>query len=113
MTGRKGDVLRWCPRVLGICVAVFIGLFALDSVGDGIVPFLIHLIPAFALLAVALVSYRWEWIGGIVFTGLGIVYAVGARRHLDWVLIISGPLILTGLLFFLSRRARRRTGASS
>jgi hypothetical protein len=107
MTAGMRGFLRWCPRVLGICVALFIGLFALDAVSEGVGPFLIHLIPTFVLLAVVALSWRREWIGGAVFTGLGIVYGVGARAHPDWIMIISGPLVLVGALYLLSRSARR------
>jgi hypothetical protein len=106
MTDRIRGILRWVPRVLGICVALFIGLFALDSVSEGIGPFLMHLIPTFVLLAVVAIAWRREWIGGAVFTGLGLAYGVSARAHPDWVMIIAGPMVLVGALYLLSRSTR-------
>jgi len=35
---------------------------------------------------------------------LGVFYAVITTRHPDWILAISGPLFVVGMLFFLSWR---------
>ncbi|RPH91931.1 MAG: hypothetical protein EHM72_18180, partial [Calditrichaeota bacterium] len=77
--GRK--LLYWSPRVLCIVFAAFTALFAMD-VFDGSRGFLetllalfMHLIPTFALIAVLVVSWRWEWIGGVVFILLAVLYA--------------------------------------
>jgi hypothetical protein len=83
-------------------MALFIGLFALDALGEGIVPFLIHLIPTFVLLIVVALAWRWPWVGGVVFVALALLYGIEARRHLDWILIIGGPLLVVGVLFFAS-----------
>ncbi len=99
----------WGPRLLGVLVSLFIGLFALDAFSEG-KPFLealpdvvIHLIPAVLLLAVVAVSFRWEWIGAVVFIGLAVLYAATmAKGHLDWMLLISGPLVVVGALFLWS-----------
>jgi hypothetical protein len=107
-------LLLWGPRGLGILVCVFIGLFALDTFSEGkpfteaLSAFLIHLIPALVLLAIVGVSWRWEWFGGVTFIGLAIWYAVIAKRHPDWVLVISGPLFVVGTLFLLSWRHKAR-----
>lgn len=66
-------LLRWLPRALGIVVCGYIALFASDSFSNDL-PFArqlrdfgIHLIPALVLVAVVVLSWRREWIGGSVF----------------------------------------------
>src|SRR5687767_3851348 len=93
------SLLLWSPRIVGILVTLFIGMFALDAFSEGkpffqaLPDFLIHLIPALVLLALVVASFRREWIGGVAFIGLAVLYAVTmSRGHVDWMLTISGPL---------------------
>jgi hypothetical protein len=99
-------VLLWSPRILGILMSLFVGMFALDACSEGkpivqaILDFVIHLTPAVVLLVLVVASFRWEWIGGLAFIGLAIVYALTmSRARLDWMLLISGPLTIMGALF--------------
>ncbi len=100
-------MLLWSPRILGISVAVFLGTFALDAVYEGVVAFVIHLVPALFLLIVVAVSWRWQWVGGVVFVGLALTYALTTLNRVDWILTISGPLLVVGLLFLWSWRHHR------
>jgi hypothetical protein len=61
-----------------------------------------------------LIASRWEWIGGILFLALGILYIVIFRGPSDWpaYLTISGPLFLVGILFLLNWRLRVEPEAS-
>jgi hypothetical protein len=109
MDATSARLLLWSPRILGILVSLFIGMFALDAFNEGkpffqaILDFVIHLIPAVVLLALVVASFRWEWIGGVAFIGLAIVYAMTmSRDRLDWMLLISGPLAIVGALFVWS-----------
>ena len=58
------------------------------------------------LLVVLALSWRWEWIGGILFPALGGLYLVTCWGRFHWsaYLIIAGPLFLVGTLFLLSWR---------
>ena len=111
------DRLRlWSPRILGILASIFIGMFALDAFGtagpmrEAFPDFLVHLIPAATVLALVIVSWRWEWIGGLAFAGLAISYSlIVGREHADWALVISGPLLILGGLYFWSWQHRRLT----
>jgi len=102
-------LLLWSPRVLCIIFAAFISMFAMD-IFDGshgflqtIVGLLIHLIPTFLIVAVLLLSWRWEWIGAVVYIGLGIFYALTTGYgRITWILGISGPLLVIGILFLIS-----------
>jgi hypothetical protein len=105
-------LLFWTPRVLCVLFAVFISLFALDVFGEGytfwemILGFLIHLIPTGIVLVVLAISWRWEWVGGILFIALGTAYLVTSWNKFHWsaYVVISGPLFLIGVLFLISWR---------
>lgn len=100
----------WAPRVLGLALAGFLGLFALDafapgkSLGSALVEFVIHLLPAVAVCAVVALAWQRAWIGAIAFAGLAVAYAVMVPSRPDWILIISGPLLVAAILFFWSWR---------
>jgi len=62
---------------------------------------LIHLIPTAAIIVILMLSWRWEWIGGLVFINAGIVYIIMTPSHPTWWLPIAGPLFLISVLFFV------------
>lgn len=112
-------VLYWSPRIICMLAILFIGVFALDSfspsliLGQQIVAFLMHLIPSFVLLALLFVAWKWEFIGGIIFTILGIlcspfIFMLNYRmNHSVWmstgiILTITFPFIIVGILFIVS-----------
>ena len=103
-------MLLWTPRVLGIAVCAFLGIFALDAFSEGIpLPhvlgdFLIHLLPALVLLGTVAIAWHREWVGAVVFVAAAAWYSFIARRHLDWVLGVAGPLLVVGALFAWSWR---------
>jgi hypothetical protein len=108
MTSRSRKLLQLSPRILGILVCLFLGMFSLDAFGSGktfvaaIADFAIHLTPALILLAVVVVAWRWEWVGALVFIGVAVAYAFSVRTHISWIPVISGPLLIVGMLFFWS-----------
>lgn len=102
-------LLLWSPRILCIMFATFISLFAMD-IFDGshsfmqtLIGLLMHLIPTILIVGVLILSWRWEWIGAVVYNGLGIFYMLNTGfGKFSWILIISGPLFLIGILFLIS-----------
>jgi hypothetical protein len=114
--------LFWTPRILGIIAFLFIELFSLDVFGQGsvlsqIIGFLIHSIPAFILLAILLVAWKWETIGGILYiiAGFGLLslYIISGIKEFHWYLIvwaiqISFPVFLTGILFLVHAQKVRK-----
>ena len=102
-------ILFWSPRVLGILIAIFVSLFALDVFGEGysfwetITALAMHLIPTLVILIVLGIAWRWEWTGGFLFVALGVLYITlfWEPSNLPAYLIISGPLFLVGILFLL------------
>lgn len=112
-------VLFWGPRILCILFAVFVSLFALDVFSEGwgfwqtILALVMHLVPTYVVVFALVIAWRWEWVGALLFTGLGVFYLVGTWRRFPWIthLAIAGPLFLVGVLFGVSRvyRAEPRT----
>ncbi len=60
-------ILYWSPRILGVLIAIFVSLFALDVFGEGysfwetIAALAMHLIPTLVILVVLVIAWRWEW----------------------------------------------------
>jgi hypothetical protein len=110
-----GQILFWAPRILGILFAIFISIFALDVFDAGygfwetLLALGMHLIPTGLVLVILLLAWRWAWLGGILFPVLGLLYLVTAWGRFDWsaYVVISGPLILEGILFLVDWRYRK------
>jgi hypothetical protein len=110
MKATSKRLLFWTPRVLCLLFAAFISIFALDVFEEGfggwktVVALLMHLIPTFLVLLVLAVSWRWEWVGALLFGGLAVGYVAlfWGRFHWSAYAAISGPLCLVGLLFFFN-----------
>ena len=111
MRSTSTQLLVWAPRLVGLTVCLFLGLFALDafderqSLARSLADFTLHLLPVLMLVTIVLLSWRRPWIGGIVFIAVAVLYAtVLARGRLDWITVIAGPLFVVGLLFLWSWR---------
>ena len=112
-------LFQWLPRIICVLAILFVSLFAADAFAPGLTiwqqlgDFLLHLIPSFILLALLLVAWKWELIGGIIFILLGIVlspfiFMLNYNRNqslgisLGIILCITFPFIVAGILFILS-----------
>jgi hypothetical protein len=122
MTKPVKRLLFWTPRILCILLAVFVSLFSFDVFGEGysfwktILALLMHLIPTGIILIVLAVSWRWEWVGAIIFSVLGVLYIVMFWGRFKWhvyLLTISGPLFLVGFLFLINWLYRKQIRAGS
>jgi hypothetical protein len=119
------QVFHWIPRIICILAILFISLFAADSFApeltlkEQLVGFLIHLIPSFILLLLLVVTWKWEFVGGIIFTIIGTVmspfvfmmnynmnHSIG--MSLGIVALITVPFILTGILFIISHYLKKK-----
>ena len=115
------QLLFWTPRILCLLFAAFISIFAADVFDAGygfwktILALLIHLIPTGIILVILAISWRWEWVGGILFTALGALYLImfWGRFHWSVYLCIAGPLFLVGVLFFLNWLSRKKLRTST
>lgn len=105
--------LRWTSRILAICFAVFTSIFAFDVFSQGIkfpellIAFIIHLTPAILILLLVAISWNHEWVGGIVYMALGILYIIAEWGKMEWIMVISVPLVLIGFLFLISWYERK------
>ena len=114
MPERSRRWILWLPRTLAILVCLFLSLFALDALGsaapfrDVLAEFSLHIAPMLVLLAVVAVAWRWEWVGACVFTALAVAYTYVARDHVSWVLSISVPLLVVGVLYGWSWRYHKQ-----
>jgi hypothetical protein len=59
------------------------------------------------------ISWRWEWVGGILLIGSGIYYIVTNLNHIYWCVAIGGPPILTGALFLINWHYRKELRIST
>ena len=117
-------ILHWTPRIVCILAILFISIFALDSfrpdltIWQQIGAFLMHLIPSFVLLALLIVAWKWEYIGGIIFILIGLGFSPIIFMHnykmngsiwmsLGLILSITIPFIIVGILFIVSHFKKR------
>ena len=100
-------ILFWAPRILSIILILFLSMFALDVFTESqdfwtlLGALLIHLTPSFILIIAVILAWKWEWIGAVIFLGAGLLYLFTTLQRMDWVLFISGPLIIVGILYLL------------
>ena len=115
----------WAPRILGILAILFISMFALDAfqpdmtIWEQLRDFLMHLIPSFVLLAIFLLAWKRELIGGIIFLAIGLVLTPLIYIHnynmngsvwmsLGVIVIITFPFILMGILFIIDHKINKK-----
>lgn len=128
----KVKLFHWLPRIVCILAILFISMFALDSFAPGLSlgqqlgAFFMHLIPSFVLIAILVVAWKWELVGGLIFAliGLGLspfIYSLNHNRNgmtvsnsLFVVLVINIPFVVVGGLFiashFLKKKATKDAG---
>lgn len=120
----SGKVIFLLPRILCMLAILFISVFALDaldpelSLWQQIVGFLIHLIPSFILIAILVLAWKREFIGGIIFILLGlgfspIIYSHNYKMNQSFGLslliisLITLPFVIVGILFLISHYQKK------
>jgi hypothetical protein len=107
----------WTPRILSIIFTLFLVLFSFDVFGQGygfwgtVLAFLMHNIPAFILLAVVIISWKREIVGGIAFIAAGLLYIAlnlitiiknGFEwYYVVWIIQISGVAFFIGIMYLV------------
>ncbi len=112
-------VIRWTARILCILAILLLSLLALDSFSSertfwqNAGAFLMHLMPSFVLLAILIVAWKWEYLGGIILIVAAVVFGVFVfsinynQRHvslMESIIIVSMvclPFLLAGILFII------------
>ncbi len=103
-------ITKFVARLLSLLYAVFISIFSLDvfdehlSFWKTVLALFIHLIPTFIILFIFLLSWKKEWLSGILCLLLAIVYFYFSWGKFKWDVycLIAGPLIMIGILYLLS-----------
>lgn len=102
----KNKILYWLPRVLAIAAILFMMVFSLDcfenqGFKDVLTCFIMHNIPAFIIIIVLVIAWKWEFIGGILFLAVflgGSIYFRGFSTN-PAVFVVMTPFLVTGVLF--------------
>jgi ABC-type molybdate transport system permease subunit len=120
MKAGNKKLLTWLPRILVILFAVFVSLFALDVFSEEkgflqtIIALLIHLIPTYIIVIILILSWRRVLIGAVIFPLLGISYLFMGWGRINWpaFALISGPLFIIGILYYLNWIYRKDSHSS-
>jgi hypothetical protein len=118
-------IIHWIPRIICILAILFVSMFALDAFEPGlsfwkqVLGFMIHLIPSFILIALLILAWKMELLGGIIFMAIGLglspfVYIMNYRMNhsvmmsLGIILSITIPFAIVGLLFIISHFLKKK-----
>lgn len=123
MEKKINKYIYWTPRILSIIFICFLALFSLDVISPElsfwqiVVGLFMHNIPVFILLAVLIISWKREIVGGVAFILAGILYIVMILMNMlknsfewymvSWILTIAGPAFIIGILFIVNWRKRQ------
>ena len=114
MKKKLNKYVFWIPRILSTMFILFLMLFSLDvfdmklNLWQTILGLFIHNIPAFILLAVLIISWKYEIVGGVAFILAGFLYLIMiTRNQFEWYMlsysfIIAGPAFLIGIMFLMN-----------
>ena len=123
-------LVHWTPRIICILAILFVSIFAFDAfnsektIWQQIGDFLIHLIPSFVLTILLIIAWKREFIGGIIFILIGLVFSPFIFVHnynmnqsvwmsLMIILMITMPFVIAGILFIVSYKMRKKKPSSS
>jgi hypothetical protein len=118
-------LIHWLPRIICILAILFVSVFALDAfnpektISQQIGGFLIHLIPSFVLTIILIIAWKREFIGGILFTLIGLGFSPFIfihnykMNHSIWmsvliVLTITIPFVIAGILFIMNYKMKKK-----
>ncbi|MFZ4465318.1 MAG: DUF7670 domain-containing protein [Bacteroidales bacterium] len=118
-------VFHWLPRIICILAILFISVFAIDSFAPGLTiwqqigAFLMHMIPSFILLALLVFAWKWELVGGIIFSIIGLALSPLVYIHnydmnhsvgmsLGIIAMITFPFVVVGVLFIVSYSKKKK-----
>ncbi len=106
---KYNTIIKWTARILAMAFAAFISIFAADVFEESLsfwqtaLALTMHLIPTFLIILIIVLSWKWELVGGIAFSALGLTYIIMAWGKFALVayFMISGPLFIMGILFII------------
>ena len=123
------SIIHWTPRIICMLAILLISMFAADAFAPELTiwqqlgAFLMHLIPSFILIALLIVAWKWELIGGVIFTIIGIGLSPLIFQHnyamnqsvstsLIIILMITFPFIVVGILFIISHFMKKKAATN-
>jgi len=119
MKGNK--FIYWAPRILSIIFILFLSLFSLDIFDMNlgfwgiILGLFMHNIPSIILIALLIVAWKYDIVGAIAFISAGILYIMLLLTSsnfelfmLSWILLISLPCFILGILWILSWKNKKK-----
>lgn len=88
--------LRKIVLVLSVLFTAFVGSFALDVLGEEkwLLALSIHLIPTYVLIILTIISWKKEFVGGILWILLGIFFLKMSLHNM----IVAIPSIIIGVV---------------
>lgn len=118
-------IIHWSPRVICILAILTISMFALDAFDPGLTfwqqigGFAMHLVPSFILLVFLIIAWKWELVGGILFTLVGVVLSPfvfkmnynmnqSVSMSIGIIAAITFPFIVVGVLFIISHYLKKK-----
>ncbi len=121
----SAKVLHWTPRILCILAILFLSLFAMDSfspertIWQNLAALMMHLIPSFVLVIILLVAWKWEKVGGVILTLVGLAFSIfifvfnlkrtnSVPTSLLIALMLGIPFVLAGILFIRSHLVKKQ-----
>jgi hypothetical protein len=114
-------VILWTPRVLAMALALFLAMFAMDVYLEGndfwktTEAFVLHLIPAFCVIAILVIGWRRDGLSSIGFLILSIAYfiAFSGWKNFPSALILVLPPLGISLAFYARMRLRLNQRSAS
>ncbi len=119
-------IIHWAPRIICMIAILLISMFAFDAfeerlpIWQQLTSFFIHLIPTYFLITLLIITWKREFIGGIIFLLVGIVsspfiFLINHNRNhfsigtsLSIVAMINFPFIIVGILFVISHYMKKK-----
>jgi len=111
-------LLYWLPRILAIIAILFVSMFALDTFESGLSPwkqlmaYMMRLIPSYLLVALLILAWHREVVGGVLFIVVGLAFSPAVFMHnyhlnqsvctsLGCVGVLTFPFVVIGGLFLV------------
>jgi hypothetical protein len=121
----SSKILYWAPRILCILAILFVSMFASDAfspqntVWQNIISLFMHLLPALLLIVVLVIAWKWELVGGIILTIMGLAFSIGVfllnmkRIHsvgksLGIAAMLCLPFVISGILFIVNHYRKKK-----
>lgn len=115
----KSEIISWVARVICILAIAFVMMFSADCFGGGLklseqlICFFMHNIPAYILIVLLIIAWRWQMVGGLIFVLIALISSPWLFMHnyamnhsvimsLSVLMVISFPFFVVGLLFLWS-----------